>query len=229
MIIIKTGETIMCKYIYVVIAILLFANMSFAQSCKNSVWNSKLSQYKNNAEIQSVIFVKCIEGTSKARLEIYKKGKSNEFELKLLCYGYIGKNGLGKDMEGDNKSPIGDFGIINAFGIKPNPGTALNYLKINKNHYCCDENCKYYNKLFDAKQANHVCKGEHIIDYIPQYNYALFLDFNKECVYPKGSAIFMHCFGKKTYTAGCVAVSEKNMIKILRLADKNTRICIFDE
>ena len=27
----------------------------------------------------------------------------------------------------------------------------------------------------------------------------------------KGSAIFLHCFGTKGYTGGCVAVSRENM------------------
>ena len=215
--------------IIIFISLIITTNNSFAQPMETTIWNNKLLQYASNHNIQNLIFVKCMKNTTKARLEIYKKNKDNNFDLILLCSGYIGKNGLGKEKEGDNKTPIGDFGITNAFGIKPNPGTSLNYLDINKNHYCCDENGKYYNKLIDSNQTKHDCKGEHIIDHIPQYNYAIFIDFNKEGIYPKGSAIFMHCFGKKTYTAGCIAVSEKNMVKILKNVDSNTRICIYNE
>ena len=69
--------------------------------------------------------------------------------------------------------------------------------------------------------------GEHLIDYDPQYNYALALDYNKKCIYLKGSAIFLHCFGNHTYTEGCIAVSEKDMKKILRNTTTHTKICIY--
>ena len=76
---------------------------------------------------------------------------------------------------------------------------------------------------------NHICSNnsEHLIRYIPQYNYALIFDYNKENVYGKGSAIFLHCYGSYPYTLGCISVAEENMIKILKTVDKNARICIY--
>ena len=48
--------------------------------------------------------------------------------IKYEAYGYCGKNGIGKMREGDNKTPIGEYGLISAFGIKDNPGTKLEYI-----------------------------------------------------------------------------------------------------
>ena len=213
--------------IIVLINLLFLTDKTFAETKENDVWQNKITEYSENNDIQSLIFVKCIDNTSKAKLELYKKDEEKKFEQILNIDAFIGKNGLGKEKEGDYKSPEGDFGIITAFGIKANPGTSVAYIDINKNHYCCDDNCQYYNKIIDTKQVKHDCKGEHIIKYVPQYNYAFFIDYNKEGVYPKGSAIFMHCTGKNPYTAGCIAVSEENMIHILKEIDSNTRVCIY--
>ena len=42
----------------------------------------------------------------------------------------------------------------------------------------------------------------------------------------KGSAIFLHCKGYNTYTAGCIAVDEKTMIEILKKIKPNAYIMI---
>ena len=213
------------------IAVLIMAtglglsDKALAETVENPIWQSKLAEYASQENVKSLIFVKVTEG-SNAKVALYKK-VDNGFINTFNYDAFIGKNGLGKEKEGDSKSPEGDFGIIQAFGIKANPGTTINYLNITKDHYCCDEDCQYYNKIIDAKAVNHKCKGEHIIDYVPQYNYGFFLDYNKEGVYPKGSAIFFHVKGKRPYTAGCVAVDEEAMITILNEIDSNTRVCIY--
>ena len=204
---------------------LLFADNAFAGTEENPIWQYKLNEYASQENVKSLIFVKCTGG-SNAKVSLYKK-ENNSFINTFNYDAFIGKNGLGKEKEGDSKSPEGDFGIIQAFGIKANPGTSINYLNVTKDHYCCDEDCQYYNKIIDAKAVNHKCKGEHIIDYVPQYNYGFFLDYNKEGVYPKGSAILFHVKGKRPYTAGCIAVDEEAMITILNEIDSNTRICIY--
>ena len=64
-------------------------------------------------------------------------------------------------------------------------------------------------------------------EYVPEYNYGLFLDYNNECIPGAGSAIFFHCKGLKPYTGGCIAVDEESMAEILRITDRDTvvRIC----
>lgn len=204
------------------------ANSNISDSLPNMVWDQKLNEYENKKDIRNLVFVKC-GSNSEAVVCFYKKNRKNKFEPKLACKAYIGKNGLGKEMEGDNKTPVGDFGIISIFGIKPNPGTSMAYFQINEKHYCCDENCGFYNKIIDTEAVNHQCMGEHLIDFAPQYNYCIFLDFNKESAWNKGSAIFVHCNGGKPYTAGCVALSEEDMIFLLKELDSTTRVCIYQK
>ena len=58
--------------------------------------------------------------------------------------------------------------------------------------------------------------GEHLIDYY-QYKYAVNIGFNLEdVVYSRGCAIFLHCKSNDHwYTAGCVSLSEEDMVTLL--------------
>lgn len=58
---------------------------------------------------------------------------------------YVGKNGLGKTREGDGKTPVGTFHPLTAFGVKPNPGTAMPYLDVTPTIFACDDSCEFYN------------------------------------------------------------------------------------
>ena len=185
-------------------------------------------KYLHDESVKQLVTVQATEGTE-AVVKLFEKTAENGKTVwteTLTCPGIIGLAGLGKTKEGDNKTPIGDFGITTAFGIKENPGTALPYIDVDENTYCCgDEN--FYNQMIDISEHPHDCPdGEHIIDYSPEYNYGIFIDYNKEGTPGLGSAIFFHCTGANTYTGGCIAVSEENMVTILKALDENARIII---
>ena len=189
-------------------------------------WEKLLDKYSRNEDVRQVVFVKYSKG-SKAKVLMY--GKTNEkWDRILECTGYVGKRGIGKKKEGDKKTPTGVFNLTQAFGIKKNPGTTMPYIDVDENLYWCGDK-KYYNQLVDTRKTTHKCKGEHLADYVPQYNYGIVLDYNQECVYKKGSAIFLHCKGSNAYTAGCIAVSQKNMIKIMKNIEPGAKICIYKQ
>lgn len=186
-----------------------------------------MDSYRNDPAVRQLIIVQAVH-SGEAQLLLYEKSEvegSSVWTETLRCEALIGVNGLGKTKEGDGKTPVGDFGILTAFGIKPDPGTALPYLQVDENTYCCGD-AAYYNQLIDAKALHHDCTGEHLIDYSPEYNYGIFLDYNKERTPGKGSAIFLHGMGAKPYTAGCVAVSEENMVTILKSLQSGARLII---
>jgi len=139
---------------------------------------------------------------------------------------YVGKNGLGKTGEGDNKTPVGTMHVLSAFGIKANPGTTMPYIDVTPTVFACDDNCEYYNQIIDTAVVHHQCKGEEMYSYQPQYNYGLATDFNQECIYPKGSNIFVHVKGQKPYTGGCIAFDEDKMVEILRNCDMSLVITV---
>ena len=197
-------------------------------TCKVTVnttkWDDILDSYQNDASINQLLFVK-YTGGSKAKVILYNKD-NGKWKKILSCSGEVGKNDIDKQREGDKKTPTGIFNLTHGFGIKKNPGTKVPYVKVNSNLYWCgDQN--YYNQLIDITEKPHHCTGEHLIDYTQCYAYGMFLDYNKECTLGKGSAIFLHCKGNSGYTAGCVAVSQENMIKILRSVEPGAKICIY--
>lgn len=158
-------------------------------------------------------------------------GTAHESTWKRIvsCNAYVGKNGLGKKRQGDRKTPVGIYNITMAFGRRKSPGTAgISYTKLNKYHYWSTER-DTYNTFVDVRTLGRKwMSGEHLISYNPWYNYALAMDYNKKCTYLKGSAIFLHCTGKgRTYTMGCIAVSEKNMKRIVKNTTKHTKIFIY--
>ena len=196
---------------------------------KNPIWAQLLEKYKTNDTVKQIIFVE-YQANSDAVLKLYTKNVDG-WDNKLVVPAQIGQNGLGKEIEGDNKTPVGDFGIFTAAGIKPNPGTKADYVLFD-NHIFAAEG-PYYNKLLDTRihPASDVktYDGDTFSDAEPQFNYSLFLDYNKECIPGKGSYIFLHCKGEKPYTHGCVAVSEEAMVSILNQVDNNVRVCIFPQ
>lgn len=189
-------------------------------------WQNLLNKYLPSKTVNQLVFVKHTGG-SFARVEMYTK-KSGKWNKIVNCQGYVGTNGIDKVREGDRRTPTGTFNLTQAYGIKDDPGAKLDYVKVNKYLYWCGD-AAYYNQLIDIRKKPHTCHGEHLIDYVPHYNYGMFLDFNKKNVVGKGAAIFLHCTGSSQATAGCVAVSEANMIKIIRNAEKGAKICIYHE
>ncbi len=200
-------------------------NMSDKKAAvKKNRWTRLIQKYEKSEKVNQLIFVK-YKGNSKADIILYKKA-NGKFKKVFACAGYVGKNGINKKREGDKKTPTGTYGFTKAFGIKSNPGSKIKYIKLNKYHYWSGDR-RYYNQMIDIRKVKASRSGEHLIDYKPHYNYALAIDYNKNCVYKKGSAIFLHCTGSNPYTGGCVAVKQKYMKKIMQTVDKNAKICIY--
>ena len=185
-------------------------------------------KYRDDASVRQVITVKAFS-QNEARITMYEKSSENGKNVwteTLSCDGYIGKNGLGKTKEGDYKTPLGDFGIVTAFGIKENPGTSLPYIDVTEDIYaCCD--AEYYNQIINMKEHPHeTVEDEHMIEYTPEYNYGFSIDYNPEHTVGKGNSIFFHCRGANPFTAGCISLNEEDLVQILKSVDANARIII---
>jgi L,D-peptidoglycan transpeptidase YkuD (ErfK/YbiS/YcfS/YnhG family) len=184
-----------------------------------------------------VLTASCFNGSNAAKngqlLEVYDVHGS-EATARLTVNGkvlfttsvYIGKNGIGKEGEGDSKTPIGEMHVLNAFGVKPNPGTTIPYIDVTNSIYACDDQCEYYNQIIDTAAVHHKCGGEDMFHIVPEYNYGIATDFNKECIWPNGSNIFIHCKGHKTWTGGCIALDEERMVELLKNCDQSLVITV---
>ena len=188
---------------------------------------SKAAQLEAASQTDQIVLVEYQSG-SRATLSVHEKQDGKWVQL-LETPAYVGKNGIDKEKEGDKRTPTGTFNLTTPFGIKADPGAQMPYTKVTRYHYWCgSSDSEYYNKLVDSRETGRNCtkSDEHLIDYKGYYNYALFIDYNAAGEAGKGSCIFLHCKGSKSSTAGCVAVSEASMKKIVQWAKEGAKIVI---
>ena len=148
-------------------------------------------------------------------------------KLKFKCA--IGKKGISyKKKEGDLITPKGQFKIKYILYRKDRVkiSTKLKKKVIKKNMgWCNDPKSKQYNKLVKLPfifSHEKLYKNENIYDII------LVLNYNMNPIKKnKGSAIFIHV-AKNNFakTAGCVAIKKKNLIKLIKEINPNSKIKI---
>ena len=88
-----------------------------------------------------------------------------------------------------------------------------------------DPKSSYYNRQILIRK-NYKFSYEKLYRKDHKYDFVIPIKYNyKKTVKNKGSAIFLHISNKKP-TAGCVAISKKNFLKILPLINNKTKISI---
>ena len=134
---------------------------------------------------------------------------------------YVGRNGIGKETEGDEKTPRGLFTLDEAFGTSPDLGNfAVPYLQVDDGYYWVGDSASpYYNQMVDIRQTGAVfdtAASEHLSTYGGKaYHYCMAVGYNKEQTPYKGSAIFLHCTDGPG-TGGCIAIPEEAMVTVLQ-------------
>ena len=149
-------------------------------------------------------------------------------EFKFKCS--IGKNGFSFDKkEGDLKTPRGIFSLGSLFYRKdkiPKLSTKLKKKPIKKNMgWCNDINSKLYNKLINT---NLKVSHEKMFRNDSKYDLVIPINYNtKKTIRDKGSAIFIHLTNNYKKTQGCIALKKKDLLILLKLINKKTKIKIF--
>ena len=145
-------------------------------------------------------------------------------EFKFKCA--IGKNGLKKNkIEGDKSTPKGIYSLGKLYYRSdrvPKPDTNLTTKKITKNLGWCDiSNNKYYNQ--EVSSLKNVNK-EKFFRKDNKYDYLIIINYNKNKIKNKGSAIFIHLTRDYKATNGCIAVNENDFLILAKLINKKTHI-----
>ena len=209
------------------VALIMFVSQTAMASTPSPQWIKNLPAAKTS---EQMVVVAGIQGTT-AWISMHEKNSVGEWEMIMTTPGFIGKNGLGKVKEGDNKTPVGTFRFDYALGIAPDPGCAIPYVQVNEHHYWSgDWNYKYNQFVDDREAPANFDKGnsEHLIDYNPDYVYVLNMGYNSACVPGKGAALFMHCFGDfKPWTGGCVGLPEAKMLFVMQHVRRGCA-CVID-
>lgn len=160
---------------------------------------------------------------------VFAEYSSKGWEAIVDTEGHVGMNGIDKDIdEWSVKTPEGVFGLGFAFGIKENPGTAMEYRLVDENDYWVDDpDSPHYNQWVDTTETEvDWNSAEHLIDYTVPYAYCIFIQYNWPVEgYARSSAIFLHCIGN-VYTGGCVSIPEEDMVTVLKHIDAEGAIIV---
>lgn len=186
---------------------------------------------------QAMIVIGSSTSSVNTTFEVYEKDENGVWNKKWTFPSVIGYNGMStKHAEGDGTSPMGIHNFLFMFGSAENPGVKMEYRKTRPGDYwISDVHSPNYNEWvhYDGDRSD-LGNPKDIEDLyaIKSYKYAAALDYNYggKRVIGKGSAIFLHIRGGSS-TAGCVALSEDNLLKVLKWMDpaKSPKIVIGTE
>ena len=141
----------------------------------------------------------------------------------------IGKNGTTNNkIEGDKKTPKGVFFLGPVFYRKDrikNLFTKIKKKQIKKSMGWCDDvKNRNYNKLI--KITNNI-KHEKLFQKKNNYDLVIPIEYNtKKPQKKRGSAIFIHLTKNYKKTLGCIALKKNDLLILLKLINKDTKIQI---
>jgi D-alanyl-D-alanine dipeptidase len=180
-------------------------------------------------------------------LQCYERSSTNETWKAVgeAIPVVVGRNGLGwgvglhpgadteaprdngpEKREGDGRAPAGIFRLSSAFGYVPAKeasGIKMPYMQATPSLRCVDDaQSHYYNRIVDSALIKPDWKSaEEMRRVDDQYQLGIVVDHNANPVIPgRGSCIFIHIWkGPDAGTAGCTAMSQDNMERLLRWLD----------
>ena len=142
----------------------------------------------------------------------------------------VGKKGISsKKKEGDFCTPRGSFNLGSVYYRSDrirNIKTKLKIIKIKKSMgWCNDSKSRKYNSLVKIRDK---FKHEKLYRKDNKYDIVVVIGYNFKKPIPfNGSAIFLHLTKNYKGTAGCIALNKNDLLILLRLINKKTKIRIF--
>lgn len=177
---------------------------------------------KQIGDSSQILFIRNMDNASIA-VQVFALEKRNDswYSHFDAIDGVIGKKGFappGGKREGDGRTPSGIFPLVTTFGYEPSFLTMMPYRQVTGDDLWVDDiNADDYNRWVrrgtTRASSFEVMKREDDL-----YKYGIVVEYNTNPVIKGyGSAIFFHIWkGKGKPTAGCVALSEEDIIRIIR-------------
>ena len=187
-------------------------------------WVSMLSAAEDERVTQLFIVAGLGMDKTTATVSMHERNDGGEWEQVLSTPGFVGRNGLCPDeehWEGCEQTPLGVYSFNTAFGIAEDPGCAIPYTRVDEDTYWSEDDREgmHYNEMISLSDypGLDLQSSEHIVDCPYEYQYCLNISFNEDGAPGRGSAIFLHCFGRtRPYTGGCVAIPEYTMKQVMQ-------------
>lgn len=125
--------------------------------------------------------------------------------------------------EGDGNSPAGIFQLSGLFGYE-DIRSEMNSLKVDDRTFCVDDSkSAYYNQIVKSDTVKKDWNSAETMRMKSEvYKFGIFVDYNVNPAIPNmGSCIFMHIWsGSNKPTAGCTAMKESDILKLIDFLDK---------
>ncbi|WP_249310389.1 L,D-transpeptidase family protein [Bacillus sp. FJAT-49736] len=209
---------------FITISITIFITLFFFHLDGHNVKAqiSKAASLKSAAS-QMLLVTPSKKVKTTATLTRYEKQKGKWVKVGSSMQAVIGKKGAGKTKEGDALTPRGTFLLGTSFGWGTKPsGLKYPFRSVTKNDYWIDDvKSPDYNKWINYKGDPY--KRWRSFERLthPLYKYAVVIRYNDDpIVKGAGSAIFLHIKKSSTrYTLGCIAISEKDLLKVIKWLD----------
>jgi D-alanyl-D-alanine dipeptidase len=130
--------------------------------------------------------------------------------------------------EGDKKGPAGYYPISSAFGYASTAnGLKLSYRPLKASIEAIDDpRSRYYNQIVDRSEIPNPDwhSSEKMFRTDDLYKWGIVVDYNTPPQPGRGSCIFLHLWrNSSSGTAGCTAMAERDLIKIMRWLDPAKR------
>jgi len=221
------------KSLNIVIIFSILISFFYIQGCVFSPFATKFnavdfmtSQGNKTGRSSQIILVRDDSFLFFTRIKLYtmeKDGNGWRTAFEPLD-AVIGTNGFAPEREkreGDGRTPSGIYPLKMTFGYDASIGTKMPYRQASADDIWVDDvNAEDYNH-WTKKQDTHASSFELMKRDDNLYKYGVVIEYNTDPVIRgNGSAIFLHIWkGEGIPTAGCVAVSEDDIIKILGWLD----------
>jgi len=167
---------------------------------------------------------------TQARLEGYQDGPRGWQSVLGPLPARVGRTGMiaaERRIAGSGTTPAGTFPLSFAFGLEPDPGTALPYVHVTSDDdwWVADPLSPHFNTLRSAAEGGFTARttgsnaSQRIAAYPAEYAYAVVIDFNRP--YPvrtRGAGVFLRV-STGLSTDGSVAADREALVELLRWLD----------
>ncbi|WP_099024766.1 L,D-transpeptidase family protein [Mycolicibacterium palauense] len=189
--------------------------LAVPSSAENVPWFA--NRVGNATQVISVVGT----GGSDAKMDVWQRTTSGWQPVGSGIPAKIGAKGMSPNhYDGSMMTPMGIYTLDFAFGTQPNPGSGLQYVQVTPDHWWDgDMKSPTYNTMQVCKKnecpfSTSLSDGTENLD-IPQYAHAVVMGVNKERIPGKGGAFFVHTTDGGA-TAGCVAIDDATLVKIMQ-------------
>jgi L,D-peptidoglycan transpeptidase YkuD (ErfK/YbiS/YcfS/YnhG family) len=168
-------------------------------------------------------------GGSNAMMDVWQRGAAGWQPVGTGIPVLIGSAGMAPEArDGIPATPMGVYSLDFAFGTQPSPGGGLQYFQTTPDYWWSADGPTYNTMQVCKKEEcpfnTSLSVGTENL-YIPEYAHAIVMGVNSERIPGRGGAFFVHTTNGAP-TAGCVALDDATLVKIIRWLQPGAVIAI---